>query len=171
MLPLAVPLIVLAFADYNLYNRLGLVGKWIAISIAHGILATPYAFVLVRASLNNLDPALTRAARSLGANGFVTALHVYWPAMRQGMVGAAVVTFALSFDEVVISYFLQGPDSVTVPVKMFADIRYGLSPDIAAMAVIVVAIALAAAGISLKTNAFRGRLAARKVGLRHVKVR
>ncbi|MGH7684154.1 MAG: ABC transporter permease, partial [Vulcanimicrobiaceae bacterium] len=119
MLPLVVPLIVLALADYSLYNRLGLVGHWQAISIAHGILGTPYAYVLVRASLSSLDPSLARAAQSLGANALTTFLHVYWPAMAKGVTGAVVIVFALSFDDVVLAFFLQSPGAVTVPVKMF----------------------------------------------------
>lgn len=158
MLPLVVPLIVLAFADYSLYNRLGLVGHWQAISIAHGILGTPYAFVLVRASLSNLDPALARAARSLGANALTTFSHVYWPAMAKGVMGAVVIVFALSFDDVVLAFFLQSPGALTVPVKMFTDIQYGLSPSIAAMASLVLAIAGIAGVIGYGFDASRGLL-------------
>lgn len=147
MLPLVVPLIVLAFADYGLYSRLGLVGHWEAIGIAHGVLGTPYAYVLVRASLSALDPALARASQSLGGGMAMTFRHVYWPAMARGIFGSAVIVFALSFDDVVLAYFLQSPGSVTVPVKMFTDIQYGLSPGIAAMASLVLGIA-GAAGIA-----------------------
>lgn len=156
MLPLVVPLIVLAFADYSLYNRLGLVGHWQAISIAHGILGTPYAYILVRASLSSLDPSLARAARSLGANALTTFWHVYWPAMTKGVIGAVVIVFALSFDDVVLAFFLQSPGALTVPVKMFTDIQYGLSPAIAAMASLVLAIAGVAGLIGYAFDASRG---------------
>ncbi len=156
MLPLVVPLIVLAFADYTLYNRLGLVGHWEAIAVAHGVLGTPYAYVLVRASLGNLDPALARAARSLGANAVTTFWHVYWPAISKGVTGAAVIVFALSFDDVVLAFFLQSPGAVTVPVKMFTDIQYGLSPAIAAMASLVLGIAGTAGIIGYLLDASRG---------------
>ena len=155
MLPLVVPLIVLAFADYDLYNRLGLVGHWEAISVAHGVLGTPYAYVLVRASLSSLDPALVRAAQSLGAGTATTFRHVYWPAMTKGVVGAVVVVFALSFDDVVLAFFLQSPGALTVPVKMFTDIQYGLSPEIAAMAALVLCIASTAGIIAYLLDASR----------------
>jgi ABC-type spermidine/putrescine transport system permease subunit II len=165
MLPLVVPLIVLAFADYGLYNRLGLVGHWQAISIAHAVLGTPYAYVLVRASLSNLDPALARAALSLGANALTTFWHVYWPAMTKGVIGAGVIVFALSFDDVVLAFFLQSPGAQTVPVKMFTDIQYGLSPGIAAMAALVLAIAGIAGIIGYAFDASRGLVPKRTTGL------
>ncbi|MGH7714446.1 MAG: ABC transporter permease [Vulcanimicrobiaceae bacterium] len=155
MLPLVVPLIVLAFADYDLYNRLGLVGHWEAIAVAHGILGTPYAYVLVRASLSTLDRSLIRAAHSLGAGTLTTFRHVWWPAMAKGVVGAVVIIFALSFDDVVLAFFLQSPGALTVPVKMFTDIQYGLSPAIAAMATLVLCIATTAGIIGYAFDASR----------------
>jgi putative spermidine/putrescine transport system permease protein len=155
MLPLVVPLIVLAFADYDLYNRLGLVGHWQAIAIAHGVLGTPYAYVLVRSSLAALDETLARASQSLGAGALTTFRHVYWPAMARGVFGAAVIVFALSFDDVVLAFFLQSPGAVTVPVKMFTDIQYGLSPDIAAMAALVLCIATTAGIVGYNLDASR----------------
>jgi putative spermidine/putrescine transport system permease protein len=145
--PIVIPLVVLALADYVFFAHLQLVGNWIAIGLAHSLLATPYVFITVQASLVGLDPMLVRSARSLGARAISLWRYVYWPVVRPGVAAGAIFAFAVSFDEVVIALFLQGPGATTLPVKMFTSIRYDLTPKIAAIAsflLCVAAVALAA---------------------------
>lgn len=145
MAPIVVPLVVLALGDYLLFARLRLIGSWIGIALAHGLLATPYVFISVQTSLTaGLDPALVRSARSLGARPFSVLRHVYWPSVRPGVIAGAVIGFAVSFDEVVTALFLQGPNTVTLPVRMFTSIQYELTPKIAAAASLFLGLALLA---------------------------
>ncbi len=137
--PIVVPLVVLALGDYQFFARYGLVGTVLGIGLAHSVVATPYAFLAVQASLTGLDPALVRSAHSLGAGFFAVVRHVYLPVILPGLLTGAVFAFAVSFDEAVISLFLQGPDATTLPVKMFNDIRFQLSPKIAAVSSLLVA--------------------------------
>jgi len=141
MTPVVAPVIVLALADYQFLVSLHLAGTWVGIALAHSVLATPYVFVTIQASLVGLDPALVRSARSLGAGPMSVFWHVYLPALRPGLLAGAVFAFAVSFDEVVIALFLQGPQATTLPVKMFTDIQYELSPKIAAVASLLVGLA------------------------------
>jgi ABC-type spermidine/putrescine transport system permease subunit II len=142
LLPIVVPVIVLALGEYLLLAPLRLVGNWAAIAVVHAMLITPYVFISVQTSLTTaLNPALIRSARSLGAGRFNVFRHVYWPAIRPGVLSGAVMGFAVSFDEVVAALFLQGPETVTLPVRMFTAIQFELTPKIAASASLFVLLA------------------------------
>lgn len=142
LMPIVIPLVVLGLADYQYFASYHLVGTVLGIGIAHSVLATPYTYLTVEASLAGLDPALVRAARSLGAGSLSLLRHVYFPAMRTGLLAGAVLAFAVSFDEAVIALFLQGPQATTLSVKMFTDIQYELTPKIAAVSSMLVGVAV-----------------------------
>jgi putative spermidine/putrescine transport system permease protein len=143
MAPIVVPTIVLALGDYLLLAPVKLVGTWGAIACMHALLATPYIFISVQTSLTlKLSATLVRSARSLGANRAAVFRHVVWPAIRPGLLAGGMLGFAVSFDEVVIALFLQGPDTVTLPVRMLASIQFELTPKIAASASLFIALAL-----------------------------
>ena len=153
--PIVVPLVVLALADYLFFVRLRWIPVWMKIGLAHSLLVTPYVFVTVQASLAGLDPALARSARSLGAKALSVLRHVYWPAIRPGVLAGAIFAFAVSFDEVVIALFLQSPEATTLPVRMFTSLQYDLTPKIAAIASLLLglaALALAAQGLVALRN-------------------
>ncbi|HEV2281762.1 MAG TPA: ABC transporter permease [bacterium] len=141
LVPIVAPLIVLALADYEFLLKFHLTGTWTGIGLSHSVLAAPYVFITVQASLAGLDPALVRSARSLGAGSLSVFRHVYIPALRPGLAAGALLAFIASFDETVIALFQQGPQATTLPVKMFTDIQYELSPKIAAVAALLVGVA------------------------------
>jgi putative spermidine/putrescine transport system permease protein len=101
----------------------------------------PYAFLTVRASLAGLNPALVRSASSLGAGAFSVMRFVYLPVIRPGLVAGALFAFSVSIDETVIALFLQSPNATTLPVKMFTDIQYNLTPKIAVSSAMLVTVA------------------------------
>ena len=90
--------------------------------------------ILVRAGLRTADPAMERAARSLGANAWRTLRHVTLPAIRESIIAAAVFSFLVSFDEVVIAIFVGGPDATTLPKQMWESIRFEIDPTLTAIA-------------------------------------
>jgi putative spermidine/putrescine transport system permease protein len=154
MLPVMAPVIVLALGDYLALSRVGLVGAWPMIGLAHSLLGVPYVVLSVQTSLGGLNAGLTYSARSLGAGEFSVLRHVYWPAVRPGLLAGAVFAFYGSFDEVILSLFLQGPGVVTLPVQMFTSIQYELTPKIAAVSTLLVLLAaLALLGEGLLTRA------------------
>ena len=140
MAPIVVPLVVFALGGYLVFARLhmlgqGWAGDWVAIGLLHGMLVTPYVFISVQTSLlAALNPLLVRSARSLGAGRGSVLRHVVWPAIRPGVLAGGVLGFAVSFDEVVVALFLQGPQTVTLPVRMFTAIQFELTPKVAASA-------------------------------------
>jgi putative spermidine/putrescine transport system permease protein len=150
MLPIMAPVIVLALGDYLALSKIGLAGDWPTIALAHSLLGTPYVVLSVGTSLAGLNQALVRSARSLGAGDLAVLRHVYWPAIQPGLLAGAVFAFYGSFDEVILSLFLQGPGVVTLPVQMFTSIQYELTPKVAAVSsllVLLAAIALAGQGL------------------------
>lgn len=154
MLPMIAPVIVLALGDYLALSRVGLVGAWPMIGLAHSLLGAPYVVLSVQTSLGGLNTSLAYSARSLGAGDLSVLRHVYWPAIRPGLLAGAVFAFYGSFDEVILSLFLQGPGVVTLPVQMFTSIQYELTPKIAAVSTLLVLLAaLALLGQGLLTRA------------------
>jgi putative spermidine/putrescine transport system permease protein len=143
MAPIVVPLVVLALGGYLVFARLHMAGDWVAIGLLHGMLVTPYVFISVQTSLlAALNPLLVRSARSLGAGRLSVLRHVVWPAIRPGVLAGGVLGFAVSFDEVVVALFLQGPQTVTLPVRMFTAIQFELTPKIAASASLFLALSV-----------------------------
>jgi putative spermidine/putrescine transport system permease protein len=158
MSPIVVPAIVLALGDYLLLAPLQLIGNWIALAIVHAMQVTPYVFISVQTSLAvGLSTALLRSARSLGAGRLAVLRFVYWPEIRPGLLAGGVLGFAVSFDDVVLSLFLQGPATITLPVRMFTAIEYDLTPKIAASASVF--IALAVLSLAIQGLSSRGRTA------------
>lgn len=139
--PMIVPAVVLALAFYQFFISVGMVGTVLPIGLAHAVIAVPYAFLTVRASLAGLNPALVRSASSLGAGAFSVTRFVYLPVIRPGLVAGALFAFSVSIDETVIALFLQSPNATTLPVKMFTDIQYNLTPKIAVSSAMLVTVA------------------------------
>jgi putative spermidine/putrescine transport system permease protein len=156
MAPIVVPAIVLALGDYLLLAPFQLIGNWVALAVVHALHVTPYVFISVQTSLTvAFSTALLRSARSLGAGRLAVLRFVYWPAIRPGLLAGAVLGFAVSFDDVVLSLFMQGPTTITLPVRMFTAIEYDLTPKIAASASLFIALALL--GLVVQNLGTRGR--------------
>jgi len=136
--PMIVPAIVLALAFYRYFLRIGFTGSILPIGLAHGVMATPFVFLTVRASLTGLNPALVHSASSLGASALSVARHVYLPVVRPGLIAGALFAFSVSIDETVVAIFMQSPSATTLPVKMFTDIQYNLTPKIAVSSALMV---------------------------------
>jgi putative spermidine/putrescine transport system permease protein len=158
LMPIMIPVVVLALGDYLFLARLSLLGNWVSIGLAHSVIVTPFVFVAVQASLTGVDPALSRAARSLGGGHMALFRHVYLPAIWPGVVGGAIFAFVGSFDEVLIALFLSGSTSTTLPVQMFTSIQYELTPKIAAVASLLFAFSVVALGAQAFVSGGRARL-------------
>jgi putative spermidine/putrescine transport system permease protein len=115
------------------------------------------------ATLQGFDRNLLRAAYSLGANPFKAFFTVTLPIIAPGVVAGALFAFATSFDEVVITLFLAGPEQVTLPRQMFTGIRENISPIIAAVATILIVFSTC---LLLTLEWLRGRSKAAAVGIK-----
>jgi ABC-type spermidine/putrescine transport system permease subunit II len=134
LIPLALPVVVLGLAEFISFARLRLNGSLLGIALAHSLLGVPYVFLTVRAALARLDMAIVRAAESLGAGRLRVFSAVYLPTLRPAILAGAALAFGASFEEIVIALFLSGPHAITLPVKLFNELQYDLSPVILAVA-------------------------------------
>ncbi|WP_314963710.1 ABC transporter permease [Bradyrhizobium cosmicum] len=136
--PLVVPGIVIAIGVYYAFSRYGLVGSPMGIVLAHTCLAVPFVVTSVSASLAGIDPKLEHAALSLGATPGATLWQVTLPLIRPGVLVGALFAFITSFDEVIIALFLSGSGAVTLPRRMWDDLRFQLNPTIAAVSTLTI---------------------------------
>ncbi|WFU71232.1 ABC transporter permease [Bradyrhizobium sp. CB2312] len=139
--PLIVPVIVVAIGIYYTFSRYGLVGTPIAIVLAHTCLAVPFVVTSVGASLAGIDRRLEQAALSLGATPAGTFWQVTLPLIRPGVLVGALFAFITSFDEVVVALFLSGSGAVTLPRRMWDDVRLEINPTIAAVSTLTIFLA------------------------------
>ena len=102
--------------------------------MVHAVLGVPFVIITVSATLQGFN-YLVRAAASLGAPPLTTFFRVTLPLIAPGVISGALFAFATSFDEVVVTLFLAGPEQATLPRQMFSGIRENLSPTIAAAAI------------------------------------
>ena len=153
MAPIIVPTIVLSIALYGLFANLKLIGAWYGIAIAHTVLALPFVVVLVMAGLRDFDLNQELAALGLGASRWRAVWHVTLPQIRPSLVSAAFLAFISSFDELVVAMFLGGAN-MTLPKKMFDNIRMEIDPTIAAISALQ--IVLVSALLALAARFGRG---------------
>ncbi|MBH5396239.1 ABC transporter permease [Bradyrhizobium sp. CNPSo 4010] len=136
--PMIVPGIVMAIGIYYAFSRYALVGSPWAIVLAHTCLAVPFVVTSVSASLAGIDPRLEQAAFSLGATPGGTLWQITLPLIRPGVLVGALFAFITSFDEVIVALFLSGSGSITLPRRMWDDLRYQIDPTIAAVSTLTI---------------------------------
>jgi putrescine transport system permease protein len=110
----------------------------LTIWIGHTLLGMAYATVVVSARLREMNPALEEAAQDLGAKPWQVFFLITLPLISQSLISAGLLTFTLSLDDVVLSAFLSGPGSTTMPIVIFSRARLGLNPTVNAVATITV---------------------------------
>ena len=114
----------------------GLMTIW----LGHLLVGMAYAAVIVQARLQDLNPQLEEAAMDLGARPQQVFWLVTLPLISQSLLSAWLLTFTLSLDDVVLSAFLSGPGSTTMPLVIFSRARLGLNPSVNAVATLIVAV-------------------------------
>lgn len=137
--PMIAPVIVVAIGLYALFLQLHLLGTTFGFVVAHSVLALPFVLVPVTASLQGFDRRLENAAAICGANRWGTFRQVILPLVAPGVVSGALFAFVTSFDEVVLSLFIQSPYLQTLPVKMYSSVTRDTDPTIAAGATLILA--------------------------------
>jgi putative spermidine/putrescine transport system permease protein len=136
--PLVAPLVVVAVGMYLFYMKLHLAGTFAGLIIAHSLLGAPFVVTTVGAVLKGFNGTLVNASLSLGAGRVETFWRITLPLILPGVLAGALFAFATSFDEVVVTLFLAGPDQATIPRQMFSGIRDSITPTIVALATILV---------------------------------
>ena len=142
LMPLIVPGIVLGTALYlgdielEVDTGLPLTGTLAGLVIGHALLVIPWSVRLLAASFAGLDLAIEEAAQSLGARPFTVFRRVTLPAIRPGIVAAALFGFVASFGNLETSLFLVGPGRTTLPIAILQYLEWKIDPTIAAVSVV-----------------------------------
>jgi len=140
LLPIIVPSVITAIAMYFLTVRLGLVGNLLWIGVCHSVMAIPLVVLISLSSLQTVDVNLERAALSLGASRMRMFVKVVVPIALPGLISAALFAFLSSFDELIISLFLGGVRTQTLPVRIWNSLLLQVEPVIAAASVFLIAV-------------------------------
>ncbi len=138
--PMVLPVVIVAVALYAAFLRLGLNGTLPGFVIAHLIVALPFAIITLTGALETFDPAIEDAAILCGASPWEARLRVTLPGIRHGVFSAAIFSFLISWDEVVLAIFMASPSLQTLPVKVWTTLRQDLTPVIAAASTLLVAL-------------------------------
>ena len=154
MLPMMMPDIVLGIGLLIFFVTLGANLGLATIIIGHCTFLSSYVFIVVSARIASIDPALEEASADLGANEWVTFRKVLLPQLAPGIVGGALLAFIISMDDLVITYFIAGTDSTTLPMFIFSMVRRGVKPEINAIATLIIlaSIIIAAIGFYLRNR-------------------
>lgn len=149
VLPMIMPDIVLGIALLIFFVGAGFKLSLFTIIIGHCTFLSSYVFVVVSARLANMDTTLEQASADLGAGPWTTFRRVTLPLIMPGVAGGFLLGFIISLDDVVITYFIAGVDTQTLPLFILAMMRRGLRPQVSAMAVMLIVFSFVIAGIGL----------------------
>jgi putative spermidine/putrescine transport system permease protein len=142
MLPMLVPIILVAVGVFFVYSRTGLNNSITGLILAHTVLAMPFVLIAVGNGLQGYDINQEMAARSLGASRPWAFLTVTLPQLKLSICSGALFAFIASFDEVVVALFIVGGESSTLPRKMFANIRDQIDPTVAAVSTLMIGLSI-----------------------------
>lgn len=155
--PMIVPLVILAIALYSLFLRAHISGTFLGFVAGHLIVAFPFAVICISNSLESFDASIEKAATICGA----TPLQVQWritlPSIKLGIFAAALFSFLASWDEVVISIFMASPTLQTLPVRMWSALRLDLTPVIAAVSTLLIALTILVLGTAALLRRYYAR--------------
>lgn len=139
---LTVPELVAAIGLMIWFDRLGINGGIVRLAIGHSLFGAAVVALVVRARAEGLDERLEQAAADLGARPWRAFLDVTLPLMLPAAVAGFLLAFTLSFDDVIISLFVQRPGTSPLPLYILSSVRAGLRGDVAALAAMTLAVSL-----------------------------
>lgn len=138
--PMIVPGVITAIGMFYVFLKLGLTQTMSGFVLAHTVLALPFVVITVGASLQTFDRQLLLASASLGASPFRTFWSVTLPLIAPGVLSGALFAFLTSFDEAIVSLFLAGPFTRTLPIQIYQSVTAEVDPTIAAASSMLLAI-------------------------------
>jgi spermidine/putrescine transport system permease protein len=158
LLPMVTPEVVMGISLLLFFSLLfSANGSIWQIAIAHIAFSISYVAIIVRARAVSLDPRMEEAARDLGASARGAFFHVTLPLIAPAVAAGALIAFALSFDDLIITSFNAGVGSSTLPLYIYSRIRFGVTPEINAISTIVVVATGLLILISMQVSSRRAR--------------
>ncbi len=141
LVPMVTPEIVMGLSLLVFFYQLfGSRGSFTQLALAHITFCISYVAIVVRARAAGMDPRLEEAARDLGASALGAFRYVTLPLVMPAVLSGALLAFALSFDDYVVSTFNAGVGSSTLPLYIYGKVKFGVTPEINAISTIIVAV-------------------------------
>ena len=142
ILPLMIPEIILGMVLMAFFYMLNLPFGMLTLLIGHTVFCVPYILMEVKARLVGMDPSLEEAARALGAGSIRAFWDITLPLIMPAVISGSLLAFAMSMDDVVISIFDTGPRVSTLPIKVYTQMKTGVTPEINALCTIMLGVIL-----------------------------
>jgi putative spermidine/putrescine transport system permease protein len=139
--PLILPPVITAVALYIFFSRIGLIGTLPGLILAHTVLTVPYVVLLMSVAIRSFDQRIEQVAYSLGASWFTMFRRVLLPNLLPSVFAAWIFAFIISFDEVIVTFFLAGAYD-TIPKRMFNELILQVNPTITAIATLLIGLSL-----------------------------
>ena len=157
LIPLVTPEIVAGISALLIFSQLGVQLSFWTIVLAHITFSISYVTVVVRGRLASMGDEVEQAAMDLGATRWQAVRLVLLPELWPAIVAAGLLTFALSFDDFVLSFFTTGEDTQPLPVRIWSAIRFGVSPTINAIGTLMMVVSLTAVAAAVLIPRLFGR--------------
>lgn len=147
-LPIMIPEIILGMVFMAFFSLIGLPFGMGTLVIAHTAFCIPYVFMLVKARLVGMDKSLPEAAQDLGATPVRVFFDITLPLVAPAIASGMLLAFAMSMDDVIISVFVTGVDTNTLPVKIYTQLKTGVTPEINALCTLLFVATLLLCGLA-----------------------
>jgi len=154
ILPIMMPEIIMGMVFLAFFSLLSLPPGMFTLVIAHTAFCVPYPYLLVRARLAGLDKSYVEAARIMGAGELRAFYDITLPLMLPAVISGMLISFAMSFDDVIVSAFVAGVDTNTLPLIIYSRLKTGVTPKTNAMCtllfVLTIVLCLPAAWLAMR---------------------
>jgi spermidine/putrescine transport system permease protein len=137
IIPIMTPEIILGMVFLVFFSLLSLPLGMLTLVLAHTSFSIPYVYLLVKARLAGLDRSYTEAARNLGANSWQAFKDIMLPLIMPAVFSGILLSFAMSFDDVIISIFVTGPHTNTLPIRIYTQLKTGVTPKTNALCTLI----------------------------------
>lgn len=148
VLPIMIPELILGIALMALFTLMRLPFGMVSLVLSHVVFCVPYIFITVRGRLASLDSGLEEAARDLGATPLKVLTTVTLPLAMPAVVSGCLLAFAMSMDDFVISFFVNGSRTNTLPLKIYSSVKVGVPPHVNALCTLMLAAVFMIVGLS-----------------------
>lgn len=148
-IPLIIPEIVMGISLLAFFSMVQLPLGKLSLIAAHVTFSIAYVVAVVKTRLDDYDNTIEDAALDLGATPVKVFFNVTLPMIMPGVIAGGFLAFTLSLDDVIISFFVAGPGSVTLPLKVFSMVKFGVTPEINALSTIIMVFTLTILGLSM----------------------
>lgn len=153
MLPIMIPEIILGMLFMAFFSMLGMPFGMGTLVIAHSTFCIPYIYTVVKGRLSGIDINVQEAARDLGAKEYQVILNIVLPQLMPAVISGMLLAFAMSLDDVIISIFVTGVNTNTLPIKIYSQLKTGVTPEINALCTLMLLVTI----VILLLSAFLGK--------------